>query len=706
MKSFNIKAVLCIFVSFTFMLTGCKGDEDMENIPNIPLENLNGEFRRYLLEYFDKDKDGEISQIEADAVTEMDCSGISGLNSLDGIQHFKNLKVFRFSNARYYNPLDLSGNTKLEELYCDFSSITSIDLSKNIALRILDCHRNNITSLVLPESSTLETLYCQDNTELTSLDLTKYTALKNLNCIGTNIGRLDLNSCKELKTLFCSMDFKDVTFAEGIKLDELSIGGKALNIRTLNVAKLYCPDAISIVASENANLKEIVASLSLSSLIADGSGLESFSYEVMTTSLTLLDLKNCKNLKSLNIKVYDRYGKRGEAKIDLDVSGCTALETMTINYTNSLNATGCTALKYVDCYGMISKATFDGCSALENLIFSDWALLKSLDVSDCKALKTLMCDGTFTNLDLSANISLDSLECRAPITGIDIKNLTKLRYLNLNIADLSSLDARDNNSLEELSLFRYGGESYVECDVNVSSSKSLKKIGLGYSNDMYNGSIKLLNAENCTSLESIEIKESFVESLNIKNCSSLKTFSIINSYTLSSLDFSDLASLDSIYVEHTGIQSIKVNKNIRVLDTRHNQYLSSLDVSGCEKLEKLISINGALNSLELNECTSLETLECSGNNISSLDVSPCTKLVTLNCSSNNIASLDISNCTKLVSFSCQDNKLTGSLDASKCKALTDLACKGNADLAKLILHKNYTIAWLSKDAHTVLELVD
>ena len=197
MKTFRAKIILCSLLSF--ILLGCDGD-DIDRIENIPMENIaNENFKRYLLENFDTDKDGLISLTEAEAVTEMNCPGFSGLYSLDGIQYFTNLKVFKFSNGTSdVRDLDLSKNTKLEELYCSNSHITSLNLSKNIALRILDCSNNKLTTLVLPES--LEVLNCSDN-DLTSLDITKCVMLKSLNCSDMKITSLDLTKCTMLNSL-------------------------------------------------------------------------------------------------------------------------------------------------------------------------------------------------------------------------------------------------------------------------------------------------------------------------------------------------------------------------------------------------------------------------------------------------------------------------------------------------------------------------
>lgn len=45
--------------------------------------------------------------------------------------------------------LDVSNNPKLEDLSCDYNSLTLLDLSKNLELEILSCRKNGLTSLDL-----------------------------------------------------------------------------------------------------------------------------------------------------------------------------------------------------------------------------------------------------------------------------------------------------------------------------------------------------------------------------------------------------------------------------------------------------------------------------------------------------------------------------------------------------------------------------
>ena len=111
------------------------------------------------------------------------------------------------------------------------------------------------------------------------------------------------------------------------------------------------------------------------------------------------------------------------------------------------------------------------------------------------------------------------------------------------------------------------------------------------------------------------------------------------------------------------------------LDCSFNK-LTSLNASGCTALTKLNCYSNQLTSLDVSGCTSLTTLSCSSNRLTSLDISDCTSLTTLGCSYNRLTSLDVSGFTALTKLWCKENQLT-SLDVSGCTALTELFCYGN-----------------------------
>ena len=107
MKKIILSLSVCLMV---LMLSNCS-----DQIIEIPDAN----FKSYLLENFDKNKDGNISSSEAKAVKEINCSGRK-INDLTGIQYF----------------------VKLENLDCSDNNLYFIEIQKNKKLNKLDCRRN------------------------------------------------------------------------------------------------------------------------------------------------------------------------------------------------------------------------------------------------------------------------------------------------------------------------------------------------------------------------------------------------------------------------------------------------------------------------------------------------------------------------------------------------------------------------------------
>ena len=77
---------------------------------------------RHRVNYADTDGDGEISQAEADVITELKFIGFGPLgfketfNYATGIEHFRNLKTLRVENHKYIVEMDLSMNKNLETI--------------------------------------------------------------------------------------------------------------------------------------------------------------------------------------------------------------------------------------------------------------------------------------------------------------------------------------------------------------------------------------------------------------------------------------------------------------------------------------------------------------------------------------------------------------------------------------------------------------
>lgn len=218
-----------VLLFVTLLLLSCNKDDEViqSELPSMSdpndvcsaMDDIN--FMKYCYDNFDVNKDGKVSLIEAEAVTEIK---VSGIKSLKGIEYFSNLESLDCSKSTslqkldniswniklsylncYYcsiSSLDVSGNKELEILNCDKNNISSLDVSNNKKLHNLICSRNNLTSLDVANNKELRTLSCSDNS-LTKLDVSNNVQLTSIRCSNTNIEILDASNLSELSFLDC-----------------------------------------------------------------------------------------------------------------------------------------------------------------------------------------------------------------------------------------------------------------------------------------------------------------------------------------------------------------------------------------------------------------------------------------------------------------------------------------------------------------------
>ena len=221
---------------------------------------------RTVVENFDTNKDGSLSDTEIAAVEEIDCSR-KGITNLKGIEYFTALRLLK-CNRNQLTTLDVDKNTALEKLYCSNNKLTSLDVSKNISLTELECDYNQLTSLDVSKNTALNKMWCREN-QLTALDVSKNTALKGLWCgknqltaldVSKNIAlialecyknqltSLDVDKNTALETLYCysnqltSLDVSKNTALTNLycSLNQLT----ALDVSNTNMVYLDCDDNI------------------------------------------------------------------------------------------------------------------------------------------------------------------------------------------------------------------------------------------------------------------------------------------------------------------------------------------------------------------------------------------------------------------------------------------------------------------------------
>ena len=105
-----------------------------KEVPHIKIPD--NHFQNALIEAgIDTDGDGQISHMEAEAVTSLRVSGDS-ITDLTGIEKFINLDTLICSSNRLTS-LDVSQINSLVYLGCSHNDLTSLDVSNNTLLRYL-----------------------------------------------------------------------------------------------------------------------------------------------------------------------------------------------------------------------------------------------------------------------------------------------------------------------------------------------------------------------------------------------------------------------------------------------------------------------------------------------------------------------------------------------------------------------------------------
>lgn len=203
-------------------------------------------------------------------------------------------------------------------------------------------------------------------------------------------------------------------------------------------------------------------------------------------------------------------------------------------------------------------------------------------------LTVLICDGTsgafgqLTELDLSHNTALTSLDCRNnQIKSLDLSNNVELMTLYCDANELTFLGLSNNPALTDLS-----------CSYNQLTS------------------------------------------LDLRNNVSLEYFNCCDN-RLSSLDVSKNTLLKELYCLSNQLVNLELSHNTALTSMRcaYNE-LTSLDVSRNTALTELNCRSNHLTSLDVSHNTALVELNCCSNEMTSLDVSQNSVLIDLRCFSN------------------------------------------------------------------------
>ena len=692
-------------------------EEEKEIVP-IPDEN----FKAYLVENFDTDNDGEISETEALVIKDIRCSRME-IASLSGIAYFTNLEIL-LCNENKLSSVDVSKNLQLKTLECGGNEIGSINVSKNTELERLRCYSNGLSALNVKNNTKLLFLNCNDN-KIKELDLSDNVLLENLYCQTNNLLSLDLRNNIKLSVLGCNNNPKLETLylEEGHTIPELYIDTPPTSIVYPNYVKITDEAFLAYLISEfdsdndgklseaeSKTIKEIDCSnLEISSL--EGVGL-------FTNLVSLICSGN--NLTSI------------------DISSNTKLVTFVCdsNKISSLDLSNNESLVVVNCAkNQLASLNVSANKELITLICNDNGL-RGLNTEYNAKLETLLCQNNSLPLimDMSKNMSLKTFDCRnnpklarlylkadqkietllkddsavikyvgegeLPISFADEKFKAYLirhfdkdgdgEIIQAEALSIANIDC-SNLGIESLSGIEYlTNLTSLICDGNELTSLPIQrniKLGLLYCSD---NSLSSIDLTGLVGLKHLICRRNQIGELNLtKNinlisldCQSneLVALSVRYNPLLETLICFDNPNLRYLYMTTTQAGTVSVNKDGTTEIKEPENAIVFKDAVFENYLLSLYDTDGD-GGISIVEAAAITNMDCRSRGISSLDdvhgVNHFVNLSILNCSDNNLTSLnDLRRSTALTVLYCHDNSLT-SINVMDCTLLEQFYCPGN-----------------------------
>ncbi len=190
-----------------------------------------------------------------------------------------------------------------------------------------------------------------------------------------------------------------------------------------------------------------------------------------------------------------------------------------------------------------------------------------------------------------------------------------------------------------------------------------------------NSSISGLNADGCSSLQSLTCCSQELEELSMEGCGLLNFLECSNGL-ISELDLSLYENLEELICHSGSITSLDLsnNSNLRKLDCSFQEHLIDLNLDNTN-LEELFISNCPNLQVDFSALANLKYLDCNRMDARNFDFNLLSKLESLNCSECSLTNLDLSGTPNLIELDCSYNDLTN-LDLSGLHSLEYLSCEG------------------------------
>ena len=577
-------------------------------------------FRDYVLNSFDSDGDEKLSDEERAAVTSI---GLGGIANAKGVEHFTELTSINIYSGTY-KTINLASCTKLE----------TVALNSN----------NKLTTVTWPADKSSITCLDFDDTSVSSFPLSDFTSLQTLylqRC--TSWGEtLDISNLSALQNVYITESSIVDVIAKGGTISHVNVNGTE-KVKTLDISDDSSSDYIGI---------------------SGWSALETLIAKNITQSTSF----NCDNKDNL---------------VSADLTGSSSLESINLS-TNpklqSVNLTGCSGAREIYLYrdSQLTSVTWPSDkSSITYLDFDDTSV-SSFPLSDFTSLQTLYmqrCTNWGETLDISNLASLQNVYItESSIVDVIAKGGT-ISHVNVSGTEqVKTLDISDDPTSENIGVSNWLGletliaknlsnATYMDCAVNgnlvsvdFTGSTSLQSISL-YSNPKLTTvtltgntslqNIYLYSNPNLTtvtwpsdksSITQIDLDDTSIRSFPLSDFTSLQALYLQRCTSWGeTLDISNLASLQYLYITDAGIENVIARGGT----------LSHVSIYGHEQVKTLdISDDSTSDYIGHSSWPALETLIAK--NI--------TKATTFNCNyQDNLVSIDFTGSTSIASYALYDN---------------------------------------------------
>ncbi len=475
-----------------------------------------GNFRDYIAQNYDFDRDGSISEFESSFVTSLFISNM-GISDLTGIEHFSSLQsLYCDSNSltqfdlshntaltyldcsqNAFTELDISGIPSLTTLLCNGNAITTLDLSNNPALTVVSANSNALSQIDLSSNAALIRLTCSNN-YLTNIDISGCTSLSNLNCDNNRLTELNLGSNTALQFISCSGNNLASLDADGCSgLLNLTCMGNTYNYPGFDDAALRTIDLSKLSNFDVSRTSDWRGGSISGNILTFDRGVSSVTYTYRCSDLFCIDF---------SIKVPEE---------TIPVDPVEDVEINEINFPDE-KFRECVRLNCdFDNDGYISE--FEG-SHIVMLFASNEGISDLTGIEFLPGLQMLYCGtNNLTKLDLSHNTALTFLDCSwNMLTELDLSSNTELVTLNLGRNALNSIDLSNNIALTTLYI---GGNALTELDLSSNTSLNYLTCVDNYITELDLSNNSALTTLFCTNNHLTELDLSSNSAITLLNCS-------------------------------------------------------------------------------------------------------------------------------------------------------------------------------------------